>query len=234
MKYAVIAAGQGSRLIADGISVSKPLLEINGEPLLERLISLFIRHDAERISLIINEEMTDVKNFVEQLNLPVPLDLIIKSTPDSLHSFYELSPYLKGTDKFCLTTVDPIFNEDEFSSYICEFQKDNKHDALMAVTDFIDDESPLYVETDEHLNILGYANEYYPGARYVSGGIYCLNNKVLELLPSVVKKGITRMRGFQQAIIDAGLNVKAFPFSKIIDVDHASDREKAEDFLKNR
>ena len=234
MKYAVIAAGQGSRLVADGISVSKPLLEINGKTLLERLISLFIKHDAESISLIINEEMTDVKEFVEQLNLSVPLDLVIKSTPDSLHSFYELSPYLRGTDKFCLTTVDPIFSEDEFSSYICAFQNDNKHDALMAVTDFIDDESPLYVKTDKDLNILGYANEYYSGAHYVSGGIYCLNNKVLDLLPDVVEKGITRMRGFQQAIIDAGLNAKAFPFSKIIDVDHASDREKAEDFLRNR
>ena len=232
MKYAVIAAGQGSRLVADGISVSKPLLEINGEPLLQRLFSLFIKYDAESIALIINEEMTDVRDFVTQLDLPVPLDLVIKSTPDSLHSFYELSPYLRGTDKFCLTTVDPIFNENEFSSYICEFQKDTKHDALMAVTDYIDDESPLYVKTDEGLNIVGYANEPYPGMRYVSGGIYCLNDKVLELLPGVVQQGITRMRGFQQAIIDAGLKVKAFPFSKIIDVDHASDREKAEDFLK--
>lgn len=232
MKYAVIAAGQGSRLVADGISVSKPLLEINGEPLLQRLFSLFIKYDAESIALIINEEMTDVRDFVTQLDLPVSLDLVIKSTPDSLHSFYELSPYLRGTDKFCLTTVDPIFNENEFSSYICEFQKDTKHDALMAVTDYIDDESPLYVKTDEGLNIVGYANEPYPGMRYVSGGIYCLNDKVLELLPGVVQQGITRMRGFQQAIIDAGLKVKAFPFSKIIDVDHASDREKAEDFLK--
>ncbi len=67
MKYAVIAAGQGSRLVSDGISVSKPLLEVNGEPLLQRLIALFMRHNAESIALIINEEMDDVKEFVAEL-----------------------------------------------------------------------------------------------------------------------------------------------------------------------
>lgn len=233
MKYAVIAAGQGSRLVSDGISVSKPLLEVNGEPLLQRLIALFMRHNAESIALIINEEMDDVKEFVTGLNLPIPLDLVVKSTPDSLHSFYELSVKIQHADKFCLTTVDPIFREEEFSSYISAFQSDDNNDALMAVTDFIDDEKPLYVKTDQNLNILGYENEYYANAQYVSGGIYCLNNKVLSLLPDVVKSGVTRMRGFQQAIIDAGLKAKAYPFSKIIDVDHASDRKKAEEFILN-
>lgn len=232
MKYAIIAAGQGSRLLADGISVSKPLLEINGEPLLHRLISLFLRHDAESIALIINEEMSDVRTYVEQLDLPIPFEWIVKNTPDSLHSFYELLPLLKETDQLCLTTVDPIFYEKEFAAYIAAFQEEHSYDALMAVTDFIDDESPLYVKTDEHLNVLGYANAYYPGARYISGGIYCFRRNVLDLLPAVINQGVTRMRGFQQAIVDAGLPIKAFPFSKIIDVDHASDRDKAESFLK--
>ena len=34
-----------------------------------------------------------------------------------MHSFYELSPYLQD-DKFCLTTVDTIFREEEFSTFI--------------------------------------------------------------------------------------------------------------------
>ena len=38
-----------------------------------------------------------------------------------MHSFYELSPYLDG-DKFCLTTVDTIFREDEFAEFIRFFK----------------------------------------------------------------------------------------------------------------
>jgi len=38
-----------------------------------------------------------------------------------MHSFYELMPLLKG-EKFCLTTVDTIFDEAEFTAYIENFK----------------------------------------------------------------------------------------------------------------
>ncbi|KAA6309199.1 hypothetical protein EZS27_039258, partial [termite gut metagenome] len=122
MKYAVIAAGQGSRLVSEGISVSKPLIRLNGEMMIERLFRVFLANDAESVSVITNEEMTDVHQFLKQIKLPVPLNVVIKTTPDSLHSFYELSHFLQG-EKFCLTTVDTIFTEKEFSSYIRAFKE---------------------------------------------------------------------------------------------------------------
>ena len=39
------------------------------------------------------------------------------------------------------------------------------------------------------------------------------------------------MRNFQRALVEDGLHLEAWPFSKILDVDHASDIEKAEQFL---
>lgn len=63
-----------------------------------------------------------------------------------MHSFYELSPYLQD-DKFCLTTVDTIFREEEFSTFIETF-KQSETDGYMAVTDFIDDENRfIYLRT---------------------------------------------------------------------------------------
>ena len=46
--------------------------------------------------------------------------------------------------------------------------------------------------------------------------------------------GVCRMRGFQQYLVDAGLRVQAYPFSKIIDIDHAEDIRKAELFITER
>lgn len=235
MKYALIAAGQGSRLVSDGIQVPKPLVKVGGEPLLGRLLHIFLNNNADSVCIIINEEMTEVRDFLEQQHLPVPLHVVVKSTPDSFHSFYELMPYLKGEGKFCLTTVDPIFREPEFSDYIRAFRESDKEDALMAVTDFIDDERPLYVKTHpDNLKIVGYASESYPDCRYISGGIYCMNQKALSLLPVAMEKGVSRMRGFQQYLVDAGLQVQAYPFSKVIDIDHATDVEKAERFLEEQ
>lgn len=235
MKYALIAAGQGSRLVSDGIQVPKPLVRVGGEPLLGRLLRVFLNNNADSVCIIINEEMAEVRNFLEQQHLPIPLHVVVKSTPDSFHSFYELMPYLQGEGKFCLTTVDPIFRESEFADYIRAFSSDDKDDALMAVTDFIDDERPLYVRTNpDDLKIVGYTGESYAGCRYISGGIYCMNQTALSLLPAAMEEGVSRMRGFQQYLVDSGLRVQAYPFSKVIDIDHATDVEKAERFLEEQ
>ncbi len=232
MKYALIAAGQGSRLVSDGILTPKPLVNVGGTPLLGRLFRIFLENEAESICIIINEEMEEVRHFLEQQNLPVPLQVVVKSTPDSFQSFCELMPFLQGDGKFCLTTVDPVFKEPEFRAYIRTFAENKELDALMAVTDFIDDERPLYVKTEADMRITGYASEFYPEARYISGGIYCLGQRALDLLPEARRTGISRMRGFQQYMVDAGLRMQAYPFSKVIDIDHAADVQKAEQFLE--
>ncbi|MBR4381340.1 MAG: NTP transferase domain-containing protein [Bacteroidaceae bacterium] len=248
MKYGLIAAGQGSRLVADGITTPKPLIQVGGETLLGRLCRIFCENGAESISVIINEEMREVYDYIMKIKLPIPLNLVVKSTPDSFHSFCELMPFLQekkvdtgveygkdGLDsngKFCLTTIDPIFQEKEFASYIRRFQEDDEHDALMGVTDYIDDEKPLYVKTDaETLQITGYANESYEGCRFISGGIYCMNQQALALLLEAKEAGVQRMRGFQQYLVDAGLKLQAWAFSKVIDIDHAADIEVAERLL---
>ena len=46
MKYAVIAAGEGSRLAAEGVAVPKPLVKVAGECLMDHLIRIFMENDA--------------------------------------------------------------------------------------------------------------------------------------------------------------------------------------------
>ena len=113
MNYAIIAAGEGSRLAQEGVAKPKPLVDINGEPMIGRLIHLFTRCNAESISVIVNEEMHEVREYLESLKPDVPFRLVVKSTPSSMHSFYELSRVMKP-GRFCLTTVDTIFREDDF------------------------------------------------------------------------------------------------------------------------
>lgn len=232
LKYGLIAAGQGSRLVAEGVTDPKPLVKVGGEPLIGRMLRIFQDNDAESISVIVNEEMKEVREYLAALTIPVPLHVVVKTTPDSLHSFYELVPYLQG-GKFCLSTVDPIFKEEEFKQYIRRFMEDDVDDALMGVTDYVDDEKPLYVKVDdETLRVTGYSDNASEGSHFVSGGIYCMNQKALSLLPKAKNEGVKRMRGFQHFLVDAGLKVQAWPFSKVIDIDHATDIDKATAFLK--
>lgn len=230
MNYAIIAAGEGSRLAKEGIAKPKPLVDLNGEPMIGRLINLFLRCNAESISIIVNEEMTEVRSYLESLTLPVPFNLVVKSTPSSLHSFYELSRVMPA-GKFCLTTVDTIFRENDFRAYIKAAEAATDCDGMMAVTDYIDDEKPLYVGTDAEMNITAFRDARYDGARYISGGIYALGGRAVGVLEECMEKGISRMRNFQRALVDAGLRLKAYPMGKILDVDHAEDIRKAEEFI---
>ena len=54
MHYAIIAAGEGSRLAQEGIALPKPLVRLCGEPMIERLINIFLRCNAQSISIIVN------------------------------------------------------------------------------------------------------------------------------------------------------------------------------------
>ena len=157
MKYAIIAAGEGSRLAQEGVQAPKPLVKVNGEQLIDRLIRVFMDNNAEEIVVICNEVMTDVADHlaeVKRMGLngrSVPLSYVVKSTPSSMHSFFEISRFL-GDGKFVLTTVDTIFRENEFAQYVKAFEQ-VEADGMMGVTDFIDDEKPLYVGVEEGLVI---------------------------------------------------------------------------------
>lgn len=230
MNYAIIAAGEGSRLAQEGIKLPKPLVRINGVEMIKRLIDIFVANDATSISIIVNEEMIQVQDYVNNLKLDIPLNIVVKSTPSSMHSFYELRNYLRE-GKFCLTTVDTIFKESDFHQYIQSFIADSTSDGMMAVTSFIDDEKPLYVEVDNDMSIVNFLDKS-STCKYISGGIYGLTPKAIDTLERCLEGGISRMRNFQRELISDGLRLKAFAITQIMDVDHASDIEKAETFLK--
>ena len=244
MRYAIIAAGEGSRLQQEGIENPKPLVNVHGEHLIDRLLRIFMANDAEEIVVICNDLTTLVSAHlvdIQQNGLqgrPIPLRFLVKSTPSSMHSFFELSRYLEGSDAFVLTTVDTIFREEEFGSYISAFKQmlAKGEDGMMGVTDYIDDEKPLYVETVEETGdtlyprITGFLDAC-DHPRFISGGIYGLTPRAIKTLQGCMERGESRMRNFQRALIRDGLKLRAYPFTKVLDIDHARDISKAEAFL---
>ncbi len=244
MNFGIIAAGEGSRLVQEGVAFPKPLVPLNGEPMIGRLVRIFQENGAGRISIIVNEQMGEVREFVENLRkgLSIPVDLVVKTTPSSMHSFCELGKLLKGHGRFIVTTVDTIFREPGFSEYVKAYADAAEDvDGMMAVTSFVDDEKPLYVETDADMNIKAFLDSSAASCgedcagmlEFVSGGIYGLGDKAVDVLGECLGNGVSRMRNYQRALVSAGLRLKAFDMGKIIDVDHAGDIAKAEQFLTN-
>lgn len=227
-------------MAAEGIESPKPLVKVDGEMLIDRLIRIFMDNDAEEIVVICNDLTTLVSRHLLDLQQnglkgrPIPLRFVVKSTPSSMHSFFEISRYLND-GPFCLTTVDTIFRPEEFKAYIDAFrqQADDGVEGLMGVTDYIDDEKPLYVEVDDNSRITAFLDKS-DECKYISGGIYGLTQRAITTLQACIDRGESRMRNFQRALIADGLKLKAYPFTKVLDIDHASDIEKAEEFLNEK
>jgi len=230
--FAIIAAGEGSRLAQSGYPYPKPLARLHGETLVDRLMAIFSTYGANSINLIINEESTVLEEYLQKLSLDVPFRLIKQTTESSLHSLDVLLKGIPEVSELCLTTVDTIFRAETFESYLDYFQEHPELDALMAVTPFVDDESPLFVDADEKGRIKAFTDVQTPGREVlVSGGIYALRKAALSIVDLAVRQDIQRMRNYQRLLLQQQLKVEAFVFDKIIDIDHLSDLRTAEEWL---
>lgn len=234
MKYAVIAAGEGSRLAHEGVAVCKPLVRIGGECLADRLVRLFMAQGAAEVFVVCRRSMPAVAAHLQQLQAEgLPVRFIAKDTPSSMHSLYELVPLLGSDEPVCVTTVDTVFRAAEFAAYVRRAEQllaSGEADGLMGVTEYIDDEKPLYVTTGDSLRITAFLDSA-ACPRYVSAGVYALAPSAFDTLARCVARGDSRMRNFQRALLADGLRLQAWPFSKVIDIDHASDIAKAETLI---
>jgi NDP-sugar pyrophosphorylase family protein len=230
MRFAILAAGEGARLVQEGVTVPKPLVKVNGERLVDRLCRIFMACGAAEIDLVVNDlHPQTLAHLREKVAEGLPLRWVVKTTPSSMHSMFELLPLLEGDEPFILTTVDTVFDEQEFKTFVSEWTTlaaSETADGLMGVTDYIDDEKPLYVSVDKHREIEAFLDET-PHPHYVSGGIYGLTPRAFSSLRDCMEKGESRMRNFQRALLRDGSRLKAWVFSKVIDVDHVGDIVKA-------
>jgi NDP-sugar pyrophosphorylase family protein len=229
MKLAIIGAGEGSRLKEEGISVPKPLVKICGTPLLERIIRIAAANGLSSAHLIVNEAFGEVKDYLESIDFGIPIECRLMSTPSSMHTLFELAPQIKD-EPFCMTTVDTVFREEEFAGFISYIRAEKSAEGVLAVTDFIDDEKPLCVSLDSDNRIRAFADAK-GDLTYATGGIYYFRPEIFDEIPAALEKEISRLRNFLRLLVEKGYDLRAYPFSKIIDVDHVSDIQTAERFL---
>ena len=234
MNFGIIAAGEGSRLAGEGIAVPKPLVEINGEPMIGRLLRIFGEAGAGEVAVVTNADRHETARYLASIAPSLPFRLTVREavTPSSMHTFAILGEMLQGKGRFIATTVDTIFSPEAFRQYVDAFRNAPADvDGMMAVTRFIDDEKPLYVAVDGDMDITAFLDRD-DNPEYISAGIYGLDGKAIGVLDRCLSQGVQRMRNFQRALVADGLRLKAFDIGQAVDVDHAGDLETARKLVK--
>ena len=134
----IIAAGLGSRLQTKEKSVLKPLLPVNGKPLIDHTIQRFTSAGIKDIVIIFNENSTECADHVNKTFPELNFDFIIKTTRSSFESFLEVGKRL-GKGHHLISTVDSICSEKEFVDFKEKSEEKFSNKVLLAVTSFVDD-----------------------------------------------------------------------------------------------
>ena len=143
----VIAAGHGTRLRADGLAASKPMTLVGGRPLIDHTLDRFRAVGIRRVTIIINEESDDCRQWLSDRAQDFDLDLIVRTTPSSYASFKLVASRLAGAPAV-ITTVDSIMPVDDFRMFVKNAAGFGKDAVALGLTSHVDDDKPLWATLD--------------------------------------------------------------------------------------
>ncbi len=232
MKVGIIAAGKGERLARGGIAVPKPLVVVDGQPLIARIITAAARLGATSSACIVNAETPDTAHYLRSRNWPLPLELIVQTTPSSMESLFCLEPLLSVDEEpFLLCTVDAVFGFSIIADFVRQARQVTAAHGVLALTDYIDDEKPLWAAVDNQHKItaMGQAAE---GSRYVTAGFYYFAPTVFSEIATARAHKLNALRQFLGLLLEKGYGLYGVPVPKTLDVDYPEDIAKADAYLK--
>lgn len=230
MKAGIIAAGRGERMSRGGVFTPKPLIPLGGEPLIARVIRAAAHVRATSVVCIVNDLHQTVVEYLRSRCWPVPLELIVKSTPSSMESLFSLAPLLEG-EPFLLLTVDAVFGFSTLERFCARAAALPGADGVLALTRFIDDEKPLWARMDRRHRIMALGEAARP-SRYVTAGFYYFNPIIFRLVESARLQRTGALRHFLGLLLERGYSLFGIPVAKTVNVDDPGDIEKARIHLR--
>jgi NDP-sugar pyrophosphorylase family protein len=229
MKAAILAAGKGTRLRKVIGEEPKALLRIRGVPLIERLIRILVKNDIRDLTVIIREDATTLKRYLEKIT-DAQITIVQKNTESAMFSFFALEPYLR-CESFLLFTVDTVYREEDFSRFIDFCRKNSDADLLLTATSFVMDEKPVFVRFDEKNKISAVGRKYLHSGSLVLAGMYYCSPRIFQEMQNALKHDIKHLSDFFGWVVANGYDVRGIQVSKVIDVDDEDDVAEAERFL---
>jgi len=212
----ILAAGEGSRLREDGWTVAKPLVPVEGIPLVEHVVENFLAAGIERLAVIFNANEEDCARFVRSRFPEADLRVLIKTTASSYESFREIAAMLPPGPAL-VSTVDAWCPRSDFVRFAREAAGAPEDATVLAVTPFVADEKPLWVTLEETGRIAAIGGAT---GNFVTAGIYLFPERVRNL---PAPRTIGRLREYLAWLVERGEPVRGLPIDAVVDVDRSED-----------
>ncbi len=225
LRAGLIAAGTGSRFRAAGYREPKPMIRVAGKPLIGWAVSQFKAAGLNSLVSIFNTGNCAACSDYLSASFPdIEADIACLDTASSFESFLNVLSRADG-DHLLITTTDSIYRPGTLARLL-EFAETLQNDEMiLGVTDFIDDEKPLYAAMDDAGRIYSVGEKPTP----------CVTSGVYLMPPAAYRMGRTEkfpaLRKFLAFLLQNGVECRGFDMGKSVDVDRPEDIAEAERFI---
>ncbi len=228
---AILAAGRGERLRPISGAVPKPLIDINGEPLLLRQVRTIRQVGANPIHVIVNSETNRLINE-QGLELPDDVDLLVRDTPNSMESLLALGERI-ASGRFVLSMVDAALPNQEILTFVIQATKitsstESRLDGVLGVVRWRGDANPLFAQIAGNGVITALGE---PQSPMVTAGIYLFSTAIFGHAAEARRRGLDAMRRFLAMLVEKSMRFGALEVEGAIDVDDPADLRAARDML---
>jgi NDP-sugar pyrophosphorylase family protein len=214
----ILAGGDGSRLLASGITVPKALVPIGGQPQLRRVADACRRAGCETVTCAVRDDLAATAAFALEGD---EVTVVPVRTATSLHTLAAGLRAIPPGDVLC-TLVDTVMPAADWNSaHVAAVWALRDADAVVAVTPFVDDESPLWAEVAMDGTVRGFGHRVEPAV--VTGGVYWFSPAARTAAGAAVDAGVMRLRGYLARLIETQHRVRAVEVRRIVDVDTSAD-----------
>jgi NDP-sugar pyrophosphorylase family protein len=219
LKGAILAAGSGARLRSSAGGLPKPLVEINGEPMLFRQIRAMNEVGASPVHVIINSK-TDRLMREQEIEPSSPVDWLVRDTENSMESLLQLGERI-GSGHFLMVTVDAMLPKREMARFVtyatkAAFDAAAELDGVIGVVRCENDSRPLYAQLGAGGVITALGG---PAAPLMTAGIYLFDTAIFAYADDARRRGLSAMRQFLAMLVEGGERFAAFELNTAIDVD---------------
>lgn len=229
MKAGIISAGLGERLKERYPGLPKPMVPVAGRPLIDWTVIGLQAAGVRDVTILFNTKGRPARLHLEKAFPEIRWTFLEKDTPSSWESFKLVAGKMAKDKNFLISTVDAIISPDDVKLFSRSLET-MTHEAAMAVTKWVDDENPLWADTDYSSTITGIG----PDAKnrmWVTCGLYGLTPAFAGgLLAS--ERSYNKLREFWTSAVRHGRRILGLPLAKTLDIDRPEDVQAAEEFLE--
>ena len=223
----IMAGGFGTRLMPLTAHTPKPMLQINGRPILEIIIKKLVLHGANKISISTHYLPEVIRNhFGDGEDFGVPIDYLYEESPLGTGGALSL---MKNPSKSTLVINGDILTELNIEMFLASHLK---NDAAMSIASTqYQFQVPFGVISEKDGDVIK-VEEKPTYSFSVNSGIYFIDGQVFECLP---KGPHFNMTDLADLLIEHQNKVHCFPiFERWLDIGRHDDFQLAEALFSNK